>query len=75
MEAKISQHATAFLCCKACRKTDKPKPSLLTSMPQCTSLNQWMACDLMGTLRTISQGKHYVLCMTDAFTKYSETRL
>jgi hypothetical protein len=28
--------------------------------------------DLMGPLRTSSQGKCYVLCMTDAFTKYTE---
>jgi hypothetical protein len=26
----------------------------------------------MGPLRTSSQGKHYVLCLTDAFTKYAE---
>jgi hypothetical protein len=72
MEAKISQHVAACLRCQARRTTDKPKPPLLTSMPQCTSLNQRVACDLMGPLRTSSQGKHYVLCLTDAFTKYAE---
>ncbi len=28
----------------------------------------------MGLLRTSSQGKHFVLCMTGAFTKYAEIR-
>jgi transposase InsO family protein len=72
MEVKISQHVAACLRCQARRTTDKPKLPLLTSMPQCTSLNQRVACDLMGPLRTCSQGKHYVLCLTDAFTKYAE---
>ncbi len=72
MEAKISQHVAACLRCQARGTTDKPKPPLLTSMPQCTSLNQRVACDLIGPLRTSSQGKHYVLCLTDAFTKYAE---
>jgi len=72
MEAKISQHVAACLRYQARHTTDKPKPPLLMSMPQCTSLNQRVACDLMGPLRTSSQGKHYVLCLTDAFTKYAE---
>ncbi len=72
MEDKISQHVTACLRCQSCRTTDKPRPPLLTSMPQCTSLNQHIHIDLMGPLRTSSQGKCYVLCMTDAFTKYAE---
>jgi IS30 family transposase len=72
MEAKISQHVAACLRCQARRTTDKPKPPLLTSMPQCTSLNQRVVINLMGPLRTSSQGKHYVLCLTDAVTKYAE---
>jgi hypothetical protein len=33
MEAKISQHLVASLCCQAHHKMDKPKPPQLTSMP------------------------------------------
>ena len=53
-EAKISQHVNTCLCCHT---SDKPKPPVLTSMPQCTSLNQRMAGDLMGPLRTSYQEK------------------
>jgi hypothetical protein len=37
MEARISQHVADCLRCQARRTTDKPKPPLLTSMPQFTS--------------------------------------
>ena len=72
MEAKIAQHVAACARCQVRRTTDRPHPPLLTSMPQCTSLNQRVAIDLFGPLRTSSQGKQFVLCMTDAFTKYAE---
>ena len=72
MENKISQHVTACTRCQVRRTSDRPRPPLLTSMPQCTSLNQRVAIDLMGPLRTSTHGKNYVLCMTDAFTKYAE---
>ncbi|MGV1013323.1 MAG: DDE-type integrase/transposase/recombinase, partial [Flavobacterium sp.] len=72
MDARITAHVTACERCQSRRNTDKPRPPLLTSMPQCTSLNQRVAIDLMGPLRTSTQGKKYVLCMTDAFTKYAE---
>ena len=72
MEEKISAHVTACTRCQSRRTTDRPKPPLLTPMPQCTSLNQRVAIDLMGPLRTSNQGKNFVLCMTDAFTKYAE---
>ena len=72
MEHKISQHVSACPRCQLRRTTDRPPPPLLTSMPQCTSLNQRVAIDLMGPLRTSTHGKNYVMCMTDAFTKYAE---
>ena len=72
MEDKIGQHVTSCERCQARRTTDRPRPPLLTPMPQCTALNQRIHIDLMGGLRTSSQGKNYVLCMTDAFTKYAE---
>jgi hypothetical protein len=72
MEDKITQHVTACPRCQARRTSDRPRPPLLTSMPQCTSLNQFIHIDLMGPLRTSSQGKSYVLCLANAFTKYAE---
>jgi hypothetical protein len=54
MEDKIMQHVTACHRCRIRRTTDRPRPPLLTSMPQCTSLNQHIHIDLMGPLRTSS---------------------
>jgi hypothetical protein len=72
MEEKITQHITACQHCQVRRTTDRSRPPLLNSLPQCTALNQRIHIDLMGLMRTSSQGKCYVLCMTDAFTKYAE---
>ena len=72
MEQAITQHVSSCPRCQVRRTTDRPKPPLLTSMPQCTSLNQRVAIDLMGPLRTSTHGKKFVLCITDAFTKYAE---
>ena len=72
MEEKIGQHVAACNRCQSRRTTDRPRPPLLTPMPQCTALNQRIHIDLMGGLRTSNQGKNFVLCMTDAFTKYAE---
>jgi hypothetical protein len=56
MEDKITQHVSACLRCQSRRTMDRPRPPLLTSMPQCTSLNQRIHIDLMGPLRISSQG-------------------
>ena len=72
MENKIGQHIAACQRCQSRRTTDRPRPPLLTPLPQCTSLNQRIHIDLMGPMRTSTQGKNFVLCMTDAFTKYAE---
>jgi hypothetical protein len=72
MEDKITQHVTACLRCQSCHTTDRPCPPLLTSMPQCTSLNQCIHIYLNGPLGTSSQGKCHVLCMTNAFIKHAE---
>jgi hypothetical protein len=54
----------------------KPAPkapqALLESLPQCSEPNQRVHADLFGPLRTSESGKKYILCITDAFTKYVE---
>jgi hypothetical protein len=49
-----------------------PKPDLLTSLPICTEPNQRIHADLFGALTTSEKNKKYILCMTDAFSKYVE---
>ena len=43
----------------------------LTPLAQCTEPQQRVHADLFGSLK-IETGKKYILCMTDAFTKYAE---
>ena len=65
---------------RACPKCQLTKPSrpfkeTLHPLPQCSSLNQRLHMDLFGPLKTPTRSKGYILCMTDAFTKYVEVAL
>ena len=72
MDADISRHTTACQRCQARRRDIKPIHNLLSPLPQCTEMNQRVHMDLFGPLKTSAQGKKFVLCITDAFTKYAE---
>ena len=55
------------------RKKHNPTgPALLSPLPQCTEPNQRIHADLFGPLRVSGHSKKFILCMTDAFTKYVE---
>ena len=45
-------------------------PNLVTPLPQTTAPNQRVHADLFGPLKASGSQKKYVLCVTDAFTKY-----
>ena len=72
LEEDIAEFLKSCEKCQARRKDDHPKPTLLTPLPQCTEPNQRIHADLFGGLKTSVNNKKYVLCMTDAFTKYVE---
>ena len=72
MDADIARHTEACQRCQARRKDIKPVHNLLSPLPQCTALNQRCHMDLFGPLKTSNEGKKFVLCITDAFTKYAE---
>jgi hypothetical protein len=71
MDKDISRHIQACQRCQARQKDVRPVPNLLTPLPQCTALNQRVHMDLFGPLKTSNSGKKFVLCLTDAFTKYA----
>ena len=71
MEKDIAWHVQGCQHCQGGRKDVHPKQNLLTPVPQCTSFNQRVQMDLFGPLKISSQGKKFVLCLTDAFTKYT----
>jgi hypothetical protein len=70
MEADIAAHLKACLRCQIRRTDDRPPPALLSSLPQPTEPNHRIHADLFGPLKTTYSGKKFILCMTDALTKY-----
>jgi transposase InsO family protein len=60
--------------CPLCQrvKAKLPKKAELLSMPICSSPNKRLHIDLYRPLKISAAGNHYVVVMTDAFTKYVE---
>ena len=71
MDADIADHIKICLTCQKNDKT-KHKPNPLHSLPICSSLNQRVHFDLFGAVKSSSNKNNYILCMTDAFSKYTE---
>jgi IS30 family transposase len=71
MDKDIIEHLKT---CDKCQvtKTSKVIPELLSPLPQCTEPNQRIHANLFGPLKTTSGDKKFILCLTDAFTKYVE---
>ena len=71
MEQDISNHIKT---CLQCQLKDKQKKQLspLQSLPICSAPNQRVHLDLFGAIKSSSNKNNYILCMTDAFTKYAE---
>ena len=71
MEVDIAQFLEE---CIECQKAAKPNPprTFLKPLPTCSSPNQRVHLDLFGPLKTPTMSKGYVLCITDACTKYVE---
>jgi hypothetical protein len=72
MDYDITDHLQKCQKCQARRTDHKAPPQLLSPLPQCSEPNQRVHCDLFGPLKTSGQNKKFILCMTDAFTKYVE---
>jgi hypothetical protein len=72
MDADIASHLKSCHRCQLHRTDDRPPPALLSSLPQPTEPNQCIHADLFGPLKMSDSGKKFILCMTDALTKYVE---
>jgi hypothetical protein len=72
MDADITTHLQSCHRCQLHHTADRPPPALLSSLPQPTEPNQHIQTDLFGPLKTSDSGKKFILCMTDALTKYVE---
>jgi transposase InsO family protein len=72
IDRDVTLHIKGCIRCQSRRIDNRPKPHLLTPLPQCSEINQRVHVDLFGPLKTSESGKKYVLVMTDAFSKYAE---
>ena len=70
MDQDIQTHLKTSQKCQLQRTRDQTRP--LSPLPQCTQPNQRILADLFGFLVVSGRGKKYILCITDAFTKYVE---
>jgi hypothetical protein len=70
MDADIAAHLKSCHRCQLRHKNDCPPPALLSSLPQPTEPNQRVHYDLFGPLKISDSDKKFILCMTDALTKY-----
>ena len=70
MDTDIANHLQHCHKCQIRKKSDKSGPILVMPLPQPTEPNQRVHADLFGLLHTSGNSKKYVLCITDAFTKY-----
>ena len=72
LDGDVQQHVKTCHKCQL-RRTDHPQPPpLLSPLPIVNEPNIRIHADLFGPLRTSNRGKKYLLCMTDACTKYVE---
>jgi len=72
MDKDINDHLLQCHQCQMRKKNVSAPKTELTPLPQCTEPNQRVHADLFGPLKTSSNNKKYILCMTDAFSKYVE---
>ena len=72
MDADIASHLKSCHKCQLRRRDDRPPPTLLSPLPLPTEPGQRVHADLFGPLKTSDKGKKFILCVTDAFTKYVE---
>ena len=72
MDKDIIEHLQKCQKCQKRRIDHRAPPQLLSPLPQCTEPNQRIHADLFGPLRTSGNSKKFILCITDAFTKYVE---
>jgi hypothetical protein len=72
MDSDIATHLKSCHRCQLRRRDDHPLPMLLSPLPLPMEPGQLVQADLFGPLKTSDKGKKFILCVTDAFTKYIE---
>ena len=71
MKTDISAHIKSFVQCQL-RKRSNFKRVPLQPLTTSGIPNERIHVDFFGPLKTSEHGKKYILCITDAFTKYAD---
>jgi len=71
IKTDIQKHIHSCLQCQV-RKRSFAKPVPLQPLPTMDQPNQRVHVDLFGPLKTSTYNNKFILCITDAFTKYAE---
>ncbi len=72
MDGHINKHLKECDKCQRTKKDKRPTTYFSSPLPQCSMPNQRVNMDLFGPLKTLGSGKQYIMCITDAFSKYVE---
>jgi hypothetical protein len=72
MDGQINKHLRECEKCQKAKKDKRPTTNFSSSLPQCSMPNQRIHMDLFGPLKMPGSGEKYILCITDAFSKYVE---
>jgi len=72
MDKDVNEFIKRCVRCQQRAKVTTRPHTELQPLPQCSAPNQRIHADLFGPLKTSGSGKKYILCITDAFTKYVE---
>ena len=72
MDKDINDFIKMCVTCQKRAKSGQNSNTFLQPLPQCSAPNQRVHADLFGPLKTSGSGKKYILCLTDAMTKYVE---
>jgi hypothetical protein len=70
--AQIYLHIKIFYKLQTTRKDKRGSKTFVNPLPQCSEPNQRIHMNLFGPFKAMPCGKKFVLCVTDAFSKYAE---
>ncbi|MBM3428406.1 MAG: DDE-type integrase/transposase/recombinase, partial [Bacteroidetes bacterium] len=71
MNTQIQEYVRNCITCQKRRTDDLPPPDVSHPLTTCTNFNERVHLDLFGPLKSVHGGHRYILCMTDAFSRYA----
>lgn len=72
LDKDVQDHIKQCMDCQKAKPHSRPNKVPLMPLPQPEVPNHRIHVDLFGPLSTCGEGKKYIICITDAFSKYVE---